>query len=249
MSSSQSSFEDVYQSVSRIEGWMTRDQAKRLWDRAGALRPDDNVVEIGSYRGRSAIMLASSAPEGANVFAIDPHAGNDRGPMEIVGTRDEGQVDHENFIANLEAAGVRERVTHIRKPSQGALEDVVGSVELLYIDGAHRFRPALDDIVRWGDRVPKGGTMLIHDSFSSIGVTLALAAHLFFGKHFRYVGRAQSMTEYRREDLSFPERLVNGFRQASQLPWFIKNLVVKAAIVARLRPLARALGSDGTWPH
>ena len=48
-------------------------------------------------------------------------------------------------------------------------------------DGAHRDGPALDDVRRWGERVREGGTLLIHDSFSSIGVTLALLTALFTG--------------------------------------------------------------------
>ncbi len=242
-------FDDVFASIADVQGWMTRDQARRLWDRASVLRADDRVVEIGSYHGRSAIVLATSAPDGVEVVAIDPHAGNDRGPQEIVGTFDEGQADNDRFNANLEEAGVRARVRHVRKPSQGALDDVDGAVELLYIDGAHRYAPALDDIRRWGDRVALGGTMLIHDSFSSIGVTMALVVHCFFGSRFRYVGRAQSMAEYRREDLDAAGRVRNALRQLAEVPWFLRNVVLKVLIVAKLKPLYRLVGSDGTWPY
>ena len=38
--------------------------------------------------------------------------------------------------------------------------------------------------------------MLVHDSFSSIGVTLALLRHITFGA-WTYVGRSGSMAEYR----------------------------------------------------
>lgn len=245
----QARFDDVFASIADVQGWMTRDQARRLWDRASVLRPDDTVVEIGSYHGRSAIVLASAAPEGVEIVAIDPHAGNDRGPQQIVGTVDEGQADNDRFNANLERAGVRDRVRHVRHPSQGALEHVEGEVELLYIDGAHRYGPALEDIQRWGDRVARGGTLLIHDSFSSIGVTLALIVHCFFGSRFRYVGRAQSMAEYRREDLDLAGRVRNLGRQLLELPWFVRNVIVKGLIVARLKPVARLLGSDGSWPY
>lgn len=243
------SFDDVLAGIAEVQGWMTRDQARRLWDRASVLRPDDTIVEIGSYHGRSVVVLATAAPDGVQVIAIDPHAGNDRGPQEIVGTGDEGQADNDQFNSNLERAGVRDRIRHVRKPSQGALHDIDGTVELLYIDGAHRYRPALDDIRRWGDRVARGGTMLIHDSFSSVGVTLALVVHCVVGSRFRYVGRVQSMAEYRREDLTGAERVRNALRQMAELPWFARNLAVKVLIVGRLRSLARFLGSDGSWPY
>jgi predicted O-methyltransferase YrrM len=243
-------FDAAFASVRDVDGWMTQDQARRLWDRARALVPPARVVEIGSYRGRSAIVLAKAASPGVEIVAIDPHAGTDRGPQQIVGTPDEGQVDFERFHANVRAAGVDERVRHVRGFSQEALDAVEGEVDLLYIDGAHRYGPARDDIVLWGARVRAGGTMLIHDSFSSIGVTLAEIGKLFFAGGFRYAGRSQSMTEYRREPVRGLRRMTNALRQVAQLPWFARNVVVKVALVAHLRPLARLLGHrTDTFPY
>jgi hypothetical protein len=242
-------FEAVFDDVGDVQGWMTREQARRLWDRARGLAAGDRVVEIGSFHGRSMIVLATAAPDGVELVAIDPHGGNDRGPQEIEGYVAEAQADFDQFHANLRRAGVHERVTHLRSFSSEALADVPGPVQLLYIDGAHRFRPAREDIRRWGAKVPDGGTMLVHDSFSSIGVTLALLSTTFFGASFRYVGRSQSMTEYRRTRLSPRQRAGNASRQLAQLPWFAKNVIVKVAITLKLRPLYRMLGSDGTWPY
>jgi hypothetical protein len=242
-------FETVYDDVAGVQGWMSHDQARRLWDRARELRVGDRVVEIGSFHGRSMIVLASAALDGVELIAIDPHGGNDRGPQEIAGYAEEAQRDFEQFHENLRRAGVADRVTHLRMFSSAAAADVSGRVQLLYIDGAHRFRPALADIREWGRRVPDGGTMLIHDSFSSIGVTLALLASTFFGSSFRYVGRSGSMTEYRRTRLTAKARVKNALRQAAQLPWFARNVLVKLAISAKLRPVYRLLGSDGTWPY
>ena len=243
-------FDDALDAVAGVEGWMTDAQARRLWDRAAVLRPPALVVEIGSYRGRSAIVLGKAAPEGVEVVAIDPHAGNDRGPQQIRGPAEEGERDHEAFLANLKAAGVGERVRHVRLPSSDATSEVAGEIDLLYIDGAHRYRPALDDVRRWGDRVRRGGTLLVHDSFSSIGVTLALLTALFIGRRFRYVGRAGSMAEYRREDLGPRDRVANALRQAVEVPWFLRNVLIKILIVAKLTPLTRLLGHrGGNWPY
>jgi predicted O-methyltransferase YrrM len=245
-----STFADALGAVHGVEGWMTDDQARRLWDRASALQPPATVVEIGSYRGRSAIVLGRAAPAGVEVVAVDPHAGNDRGPQQITGPAEEGQRDHEAFLANLEAGGVADRVRHVRRPSSEATVEVEGEVDLLYIDGAHRYGPALDDVRRWGARVRSGGTLLIHDSFSSIGVTLALLTALFAGRRFRYVGRAQSMAEYRREDLSPGARVGNALRQAAELPWFARNVLIKVLIIARLGSLTGLLGHrGGHWPY
>jgi predicted O-methyltransferase YrrM len=243
-------FADVLARVADVPGWMSDDQARLLWDSARRVREGGQVVEIGSYRGRSMTVLASAAPEGVALVAIDPHAGNDRGPGQWEGTVDEGQQDNDAFWGNLGRAGVADRVRHVRRPSQEALGDVEGAVDLLYIDGAHRFRPAGDDIRRWGARVAPGGTMLVHDSFSSVGVTLALLRWVTFGSEFRYVGRARSMTEYRRERLHGAARARNAAGQLAELGWFARNLAIKVAITARLRPVARALnGGKDEWPY
>ncbi len=230
-----------------VEGWLTDDQAARLREAAARGR---RIVEIGSYRGRSTIVLAGAAPPGAEVVAIDPHAGNDRGPRQWRGTAGEGEADHEAFRANLARAGVAERVRHVRLPSQAALDAVEGDVDLVYVDGAHRFAPAAADIREWGGRVAPGGTLMIHDAYSSVGVTLAIARHLLAGRRFRYAGRSGSLVEYRREDLGPRARVAGAARQLAPLPWFARNLAVKAAIVARMPWLARALGHrSGPWPY
>jgi SAM-dependent methyltransferase len=230
-----------------VEGWLTAAQGRRLFERA---RESRRIAEIGSFRGRSAILLALGAPEDALVTAIDPHAGNDRGPREIHGSAAQGEADLRAFRSNLERAGVARRVRHVRLPSQDALGELSGELDLLFVDGAHRYRPARDDLARWGERVRPGGHMLVHDAFSSVGVTLAIGRELLAGGRFRYLGRSGSLAEYRREDLTAGQRLRNAARQLAELPWFARNLAIKLAIVLRLRPLAQLLGHrDGPWPY
>jgi predicted O-methyltransferase YrrM len=232
---------DALAATEGVEGWLSDDQAGRLWERAAAVPPGGTIVEIGSYRGRSAIVLATAAHDGVEVVAIDPHAGNDRGPQEIHGTSADGEADHRAFGDNLRRAGVDDRVRHVRRPSQDALDAVDRPVDLLYVDGAHRYAPARADLERWGARVMPGGTLLVHDAFSSIGVTLALAALLFRSREWRYHGRSRSLAEYRREPLDAGARRANLRRQLAQLPWFARNLALKVALTARLR--------SGEWPY
>ncbi len=200
--------------IPAVDGWLTDAQAAMLADAAAACPPDGEIVEIGSFRGKSTIVLAKSAPEGAAIVAIDPHAGTDRGPQEIAGYADE-------------AASV-------------------------YIDGAHRYRPARADIRDWGSRVAEGGTMLIHDSFSSVGVTMAIVRELMFGGRFRYVGRSRSLTQYRADLTGRPRRarMRNAARQAAELPWFVRNVGLKVLLSAGLgRVLGRLGHSAPEWPY
>jgi predicted O-methyltransferase YrrM len=243
-------FSEAFALAAPVEGWLSEAQAQRLWNAAGHVPSGGLVVEIGSFRGRSAIVMASVLADGAALVAIDPHAGGDRGPQEIEPEAERGEADNEAFRSNLRSAGVEARVEHVRQMSSDAHDAVDRAIDVLYVDGAHRYGPARDDIVRWGARVRDGGTMLVHDSFSSIGVTLATLTAVTFGSDWRYVGRTSSLAEYRRERLGAGARIANAARQLAQLPWFARNVVVKLAIVSRLRPLARLMGHRGDhWPY
>ena len=136
-----------------VEGWLTDAQARapaRARGRGRAARSSRSAPSAGARRSCSARPRRRSS-----VVAIDPHAGSDRGPQEIAPTP-RGEADHAAFHANLAAPASR-RVRHVRKPSADALGDVDGPVALLYVDGAHRYAPARDDLARWGARVAPGG--------------------------------------------------------------------------------------------
>jgi predicted O-methyltransferase YrrM len=240
-------FEDALRAVEGIAGWLTDEQARLLYERAAALPAGARIIEIGSYHGRSTIVLARAAPE-AEIIAIDPFAAETIATRERVREADVGATDLERFEENLERAGVRERVRHVRAFSSDALAQVDGEIDLLYIDGAHDVRNALADIRGWGARVRTGGTMVIHDSFSAVGVTVAQVVGLLLNDEFAYVGRSRSLAEYRREHVQ--SKTVNAVRQAAQLPWFARNLLVKLALVTKARPLAVALGHrENVFPY
>lgn len=248
--------QEALAAVAHVEGWMTDAQGRRLHACAALVPPGGTVVEIGSFRGRSAIVLALAAPADARIVCIDPHAGSDRGPQEIAADAALGDADTAAFAANLCAAGVADRITHVRAFSDApeAFAAVDGPVDLLYVDGAHRYGPALADLRLWGDRVAPGGTMLVHDTFSSVGVTLATLRALAPSGRWAYAGRDGSLARWLRTPAP-RTRAARGRETArvlAELPWFVRNVLVKALILARLRPVARVLGhgpADGPWPY
>jgi predicted O-methyltransferase YrrM len=234
-----------------VEGWLTAAQARVLATAAAACPPDGEIVEIGSFRGLSTIVLASHAPEGAAVVAIDPHAGNDRGPGELRGFAAEAADDFEAFERNLAAACVRHRVRHVRAASPDAHGAVGGTVDVLYVDGAHRYGPARADLRDWGRRVADGGTLLVHDAFSSIGVTAAIGRELVCGRRFRYIGRERSLAQYRADlEPGLAPRLRNAGAQLAELGWFARNVALKVALTLGADRLLRRLGRDAPeWPY
>ena len=235
-----------------VEGWLTADQAQLLAAAAAACPTDGEIVEIGSFQGLSTIVLARHAPEGAAIVAIDPHAGNDRGPGEIDGYRAKAAADRLAFERNLATAGVRHRVRHVDARSSEAHGAVHGEIDMLYIDGAHRYPAARADIRDWGRRVADGGTLLVHDAFSSVGVTSAIVRELMFGRRFRYVGRSRSLAQYRADlrGAGRAARARNVIAQLAQLGWFARNVGVKVLLTLGVGKVWRRRGRQAPeWPY
>ena len=140
---------------------MTDAQARRLCERAASAR---RIVEIGSYRGRSAIVLARAAPDGVAVVAIDPHAGNDRGPQQIEGSAGRGRGRPRAFSANLAARRRRRTASGTcgcprRKRSARSRASSTCSTWTAPTATARPATTSRD----WGARVRPGGTLLVHD--------------------------------------------------------------------------------------
>jgi predicted O-methyltransferase YrrM len=223
-------FDVAWPCAAGIEGWLSVDQARVLFDAARSLPSGSTVVEIGSHRGRSTVMLAAGLPDGGRLVAVDPFDPDWRygGPD----TRDQLQ-------ASLTAAGVTDRVEVVPTTSRAARAAYVGAVDLLYVDGKHDYWTVRDDL-RWADRVPEGGTVLVHDAFSSLGVTTALLRTLPVARRLTYVGRAGSLARLEVRRPAPADRL----RPARELAWWGRNLAVKVLLRIHLRPVARLLGHD-----
>ena len=94
--------------------------------------------------------------------------------------------------------------------------------------------------------------MLVHDAFSSVGVTAAIMRELVFGRRYRYVGRSRSLAEYR-ADLAAAgtsARARNAVAQLVQLGWFARNLAVKLLLTTGAGKLLRRFGRPvPEWPY
>lgn len=213
---------------------MTREQGLALWNAACRLKKGDLIVEIGSHQGRSTIVLATAArTAGATVVAIDPF---------VDGRLFGGSPTHQRFEANLKAAGVDDVVELVAEYSTKLRPRWDRPIQLLYIDGKHDYWTYTDDL-RWSAHLDDGGEILVHDCFSSIGVTLGTIAKVLFGRRYTYLDRATSMARFRLSPPSAADRL----RVAAQLPWFLRNVGIKILLRLRLRPVARLFGHDSPY--
>ena len=112
----------------------------------------------------------------------------------------------------------------------------------MYVDGKHDYWTCSDDL-RWARHLVDGGTLLVHDSFSSVGVTLALLVHLLASRTLAYGGRDGSLARFVKRRPPLGDRA----RMAAQLPWWLRNVLVKVLLRLRLRPVARLLGHESEY--
>lgn len=223
------SFDQAWVLADRVAGWMTKDQGRALWDAAKRLGPGRTVVEIGSHKGRSTIILGyAGRTVGAKVVAIDPF---------LEGPPFGGQRTREAFEENIAAAGLNDVVELVIGYSTELRKTWDRPVDLLYIDGKHDYWTYTDDL-RWSAFMPADAEILVHDCFSSVGVTSGTVAKVLMTSRYTYLDRKGSMARF----VLRPPTRGDRVRLAGQLPWFLRNLVLKALLRLRLRPVARLLG-------
>lgn len=110
-----------------------------------------NIVEIGSWKGRSTWFLARGLEDAGSphrVVAIDPH---------LEGTR-------EDFEATIARAGIAARVDSRITYSHEVAPSFDEPVGLLWIDGDHSYDAVRRDFDDWFPRLAVGGWIAFHDT-------------------------------------------------------------------------------------
>ena len=190
----------VLAQMKAIEGWMEEDEADLLIGAVHATcrngHPLGAIVEIGSYCGRSTVVLAHAARAfGAQqrVVAIDPHRGQ-------VGAADQrvSQVapSREKFVRNIAAAGVTEMVELVEQYStQVAWDTPIG---LLFIDGLHDYVNVSRDFAHFRPYIVPGGYVAFHDYADYYPGVRAFVDELLGGGDYEMVKLVRSMMLVRR---------------------------------------------------
>ncbi|GAA2334048.1 class I SAM-dependent methyltransferase [Streptomyces cuspidosporus] len=157
------------------KGFMPVDEGLALYaaaaDAAAALRLP--LLEVGTYCGRSTILLAAAARAAGTVaVTVDHHRGSEEQQPgweyhdpEVVDP-EVGRMDTlPTFRRTLHAAGLEDHVIAV----VGRSPQVAGvwgkQVGLVFIDGGHTDEHASADYEGWAPHLAPGGLLVIHDVF------------------------------------------------------------------------------------
>ncbi|MFD3956032.1 class I SAM-dependent methyltransferase [Streptomyces bacillaris] len=131
------------------------------------------LLEVGTYCGRSTILLADAArTAGVSALTVDHHRGSEE-QQPGWEYHDPTVVDPEvglmdtlpTFRRTLHRAGLEEHVVALvgRSPQVAAVW--AGPLGLVFIDGGHTDEHANGDYEGWAPHVAEGGLLVIHDVF------------------------------------------------------------------------------------
>lgn len=137
---------------------------------AGAVGP---LLEIGSYCGKSAVYLGTSARDAGTVlFTVDHHRGSEENQSgwehhdpSVVDPRT-GRMDTLPFLRRtLEDARLEDVVIPVIGDSITVARHWGTGLGLLFIDGGHALDVAMADYEAWCGFVLTDGLLAIHDVF------------------------------------------------------------------------------------
>lgn len=151
----------------KIPGMITSDAGKFLFSLCYMQEIMGDVVEIGSWQGRSTSFLARAVKESknGNFYAIDHFKGN-RGKESLYAV--DGKLDDlkENFNTNMKMFGLNKIVNLLDMVNHEAarkLED--NSVRFLFIDGDHTKLGISKDIELFFPKLKKNSIVVFDDYF------------------------------------------------------------------------------------
>ena len=128
------------------------------------------VVEIGSYLGASACLLAHSVEQlKGRVCCVDTwtNIGMSEGPRDT----------YAEFLGNIQP--FKETILPIRADSAEAARRFEQKIDLLFIDGDHSFEGCRRDLLSWLPKVRNCGIVALHDFSWVDGVREAIRDYLW----------------------------------------------------------------------
>lgn len=200
------SFEQTHSIAKNIEGWLTDDEAKLLYNIASTSKGDGVIVEIGSWCAKSLTYITMGALSSGfknKIYSIDP----------FLTSKDDTNGKYETFISNLKTNNIYDNVIHIKEKSQVVGQTFSEKIEFIFIDGFHKYESVKQDFELFYPKLMDNGYIAIHDVIYYQGPT-DLAIELSTDSTFKIIGihsstiLAQKVTKLTDEDIENNKRTV-----------------------------------------
>jgi predicted O-methyltransferase YrrM len=163
----------LFDLADRVTGFMPADEGRALHDAASRYFDHGIGVEIGTYCGKSTLLLGAAAVAADSVlYTIDHHHGSEEHQPGWE-YHDASLVDDvtgrfdtlPTFRRTLDEAGLDDNVVAVVGKSAVVARGWRTPLQLLFIDGDHSEAAAHQDFDSWARWVMVGGALLIHDVF------------------------------------------------------------------------------------
>lgn len=159
---------DFEESITNVAGMLTDEQGKFLFTIAFTQSIRGDIVEIGSWQGKSTIYLAEGAKQSKNgrVYAIDHFRGNLGLASYYKINKDDLSDLKDSFLTNINKAGLSDVVKLLNMNSREAadiLKNQKVRARLLFIDGDHSYEGVKNDFDNYFDLVLDGGIIILDD--------------------------------------------------------------------------------------
>lgn len=156
-----------------------------------------DIVEIGSFRGKSAVALAHGLNENpaasGKVVCIEPHA-------EFTGVYGGvfGGADRSAYYHAMLDSGYADRVALVNLKSADAVRAWDGPVGMLFIDGDHTYAGVALDVECWEPHLVEGGLLVFDDSLDTDIGPAQVIEQLLDSQRFERLGQAGKITFLRK---------------------------------------------------
>mgnify|MGYP006275126397 CR=1 FL=1 len=224
-------FADAWSVATAVDGWLLEAQGRELFEAANSVPSGCVAVEIGSHRGKSAVIIAMGLAEGISLTCVDPFDDPRWGG---------GPESLALFQSNIERAGVASRIELFKGLSGEASAQWQGEpVGFLWVDGAHDLKSTLTDFDGWMPHMAKGGLLYVHDAFSAVGTTQAIFTRFFFNSQVVFLGAERTLAKFRVGPATPLERVASKLRLLGRVPFFARMIAIKLARRRGLKTLER----------
>lgn len=162
-----------------IYGFLSGAEMELLYRLASEVPAGGQIVEIGSFQGKSTVCLGLGAKQaGAGVWAVDPHE-----DQQATADTHYGMENHAALLKNLVEFGVADVVRVVALPSFSAMSIWIHPVDLLWVDGCHDYPIVSLDLKLWPARLTPTSKIALHDASGHYpSVTQALEEFLVDGR-------------------------------------------------------------------